>query len=364
MSWILLSNALNKSYQQNQSRPYTTLAYAQSLDGSISGKTGYPLRLSCPESMLMTHHLREWHDGILVGINTVIADNPSLTVRLCPGNSPTPIIIDPSLRTPLHCQLLTLKSNPIILTMKSNSTTSTNDPKAASTFTERKLQLEKLGARILMCQCDTTNNKWIDLHDAMKQLHVQYNLNKIMIEGGAGVITSFLQTQYRNRKMISNASEMGVGKEKNNENKTHSIPPLINMINLTIAPIFVGGVRSINSLLPASADGLYPNMKESKLVLHVGKDIVIQGELQSTLQYPVKEGINTETKEMEEDTHTEGAEGRDVDISDIEIELGKINQSSEECVEGETVPSVSTIFSTNDDDDFILRLARADALKN
>ena len=135
------------------------------------------------------------------------------------------------------------------------------------------------------------------------------------------------------------------------------------MINLTIAPIFVGGVRSINSLLPASADGLYPNMKESKLVLHVGKDIVIQGELQSTLQYPVKEGINTETKEMEEDTHTEGAEGRDVDISDIEIELGKI-KSGEEGVEGETVPSVSTIFSTNDDDDFILRLARADALKN
>ena len=65
--------------------PFVTLAYAQSLDGSIAGETGKPLRLSGSESMHMTHLLRAWHDSILVGVGTVVADDPSLTVRLCSG---------------------------------------------------------------------------------------------------------------------------------------------------------------------------------------------------------------------------------------------------------------------------------------
>jgi len=68
-----------------QEYPYITLTYAQSLDGSISAIRGKPLLLSGKESLVMTHRLRACHDGIMVGVGTLLADNPSLTTRLVPG---------------------------------------------------------------------------------------------------------------------------------------------------------------------------------------------------------------------------------------------------------------------------------------
>ena len=59
-----------------RTRPYVTLAYAQSLDGSIAGDRGRPLGLSGPSSLRLTHELRAAHDAILVGIGTVLADDP------------------------------------------------------------------------------------------------------------------------------------------------------------------------------------------------------------------------------------------------------------------------------------------------
>ena len=67
---------------------FMTLTYAQSLDGCISAARGAPLRLSGEESMMMTHKIRGMHDAIMVGIGTVLADNPSLTVRLVSGVQP------------------------------------------------------------------------------------------------------------------------------------------------------------------------------------------------------------------------------------------------------------------------------------
>ena len=55
-----------------------TVTFAQSLDGKLAGKGGTQIALSCPESMQMTHRLRTMHDAILVGINTVLNDNPQL----------------------------------------------------------------------------------------------------------------------------------------------------------------------------------------------------------------------------------------------------------------------------------------------
>ena len=69
----------------DETRPFVTLAYAQSLDGSITSKIGEPLSLSGEEASCLTHQLRSLHDGILVGIETVLADNPQLTVRMWEG---------------------------------------------------------------------------------------------------------------------------------------------------------------------------------------------------------------------------------------------------------------------------------------
>ena len=56
--------------------PSVTLSYAQSLDGSIAAEAGKPFQLSNPESQALTHRLRSMHDAVLVGINTLLSDDP------------------------------------------------------------------------------------------------------------------------------------------------------------------------------------------------------------------------------------------------------------------------------------------------
>src|SRR3954464_1967401 len=87
-------------------RPFVTLAYAQSVDGSIALEPGRPFALSGPESLRLTHSLRAAHDGILVGIGTVLADDPQLTVRLGQGRSPRPVGLASRLRAPEGARLL------------------------------------------------------------------------------------------------------------------------------------------------------------------------------------------------------------------------------------------------------------------
>src|SRR5215211_6408039 len=69
-------------HHRHTGRPFVTLSYAQSVDGSIAARLGQPLALSGALAMTLTHQLRAAHDAILVGIGTVLADNPRLTVRL------------------------------------------------------------------------------------------------------------------------------------------------------------------------------------------------------------------------------------------------------------------------------------------
>ncbi len=83
------------------SRPFVTLTYACSLDGMISLSPGVRTTLSGPETKSMTHYLRSYHDAILVGVNTAIADDPSLNCRY-PGTDPAtairPVVLDPRWR--------------------------------------------------------------------------------------------------------------------------------------------------------------------------------------------------------------------------------------------------------------------------
>ena len=85
-------------------RPFVSLSYAQSLDGSLAAKPGAPTRLSGTQANELTHRLRAAHDAILVGIGTILADDPQLTVRGVPGLQPRPVVLDSRLRTPPHSQ--------------------------------------------------------------------------------------------------------------------------------------------------------------------------------------------------------------------------------------------------------------------
>ena len=85
---------------------YLTLKLAISLDGRIATRTGASKWITGPESRLRVQALRASHDAVMVGVNTVLADDPRLTVRDIPGRSPVRVIVDSKLRIPTTAQVV------------------------------------------------------------------------------------------------------------------------------------------------------------------------------------------------------------------------------------------------------------------
>jgi diaminohydroxyphosphoribosylaminopyrimidine deaminase/5-amino-6-(5-phosphoribosylamino)uracil reductase len=82
-----------------QQIPFVAVKVAQSLDGKIAGGPGDPRWITTLSSRKIVHHLRSRYDAVLVGAGTVVADNPSLTVRHVKGRDPLRIVLDGRLRT-------------------------------------------------------------------------------------------------------------------------------------------------------------------------------------------------------------------------------------------------------------------------
>lgn len=218
-------------------RPRVTLSYAQSLDGSITFCRGKPLRLSGSDSQRMTHQLRAAHDAILVGIGTVLADNPRLTVRLASGSNPQPVILDSQLRFPLQARLL-----------QDQSDSGVRAPWIATT--ERADQhianaLEAAGAQVLRFAAGP--NGRVPLEAPLKQLAV-CGVRSLLVEGGARVITSFLAAG------------------------------LVDSVVITVAPLFVGGLHAVEHLAVNGQPDLYPRAHELKAA-GLGEDLVVWGKL-------------------------------------------------------------------------------------
>jgi diaminohydroxyphosphoribosylaminopyrimidine deaminase / 5-amino-6-(5-phosphoribosylamino)uracil reductase len=85
---------------------YLTLKLAISLDGRIATRSGASKWITGPESRMRVQTLRAAHDAVMVGVNTVLADNPRLTVRDVPGRSPVRVIVDSRLRIPTSSQVV------------------------------------------------------------------------------------------------------------------------------------------------------------------------------------------------------------------------------------------------------------------
>lgn len=223
-----------KFHRRQYGLPLVTLSYAQSLDGSIAARRGERLVISGPESKRMTHQLRTLHDAILVGIGTILADDPKLTARLAPGKNPQPVILDSALRFPLRATLLQRNENlPWI------ATTDKADM-------DRQERLEKAGARILPFSGDALG--FVPLTSLLQRLAAE-GINSIMVEGGARVIGSFLSAG------------------------------LVNQVIITIAPRFVGGLAAVDFGETNPDTGLpVPDVCEME-VERLGEDLVIWGKL-------------------------------------------------------------------------------------
>jgi diaminohydroxyphosphoribosylaminopyrimidine deaminase/5-amino-6-(5-phosphoribosylamino)uracil reductase len=96
-------------------RPYITFKYACSADGFIALAGGAPTQISSELSAIRVHQMRAEHQGILVGVQTIINDNPSLNTRLVPGKNPLRIVLDPLGRIPADAKVLTDGGKTLVL---------------------------------------------------------------------------------------------------------------------------------------------------------------------------------------------------------------------------------------------------------
>jgi riboflavin-specific deaminase-like protein len=208
-------------------RPLVTLSYAQSLDGCLAAEPGRRLRLSSEETKALTHQVRAWHDGILVGIGTVLADDPHLTVRRVSGPSPQPIIADTRLRTPPQARLLGGPRPPWIAASES-----ANPEEAA--------RLREGGAEILIVP--QSQEGLLDLSVLLHMLRGR-GVQRLMVEGGARILTSFLRAN------------------------------LADALILTVAPRIVGGLPAVGAL-----HGHHPSLVDLHAA-RLGPDLVVWGDL-------------------------------------------------------------------------------------
>jgi GTP cyclohydrolase II len=191
-----------KGFCTKNSRPFIIISYAQSVDGSIASRNRLPIHLSGTESSILTHQIRAGCDAILIGIGTLLADDPQLTVRLVESRNPQPIILDTHLRTPLNAKLVKRSGLTSWIINEKNDTDS------------RAQALAKAGAEPV--RCTTAEDGRIDLH-ALMAILAEKRVNSIMVEGGAKVITSFVNQR------------------------------LVDQFIITVSPRLVGGLHAVDS---------------------------------------------------------------------------------------------------------------------
>lgn len=217
--------------------PYVTLKAGITIDGAVATASGESQWITGVESRLAVQRLRDTHDAIMVGIGTVLADNPRLTTRLPQGGGKNPLrlVVDSTLRTPKTAAFLTEAGKTLILTTA-----------AASVDAEERLRSESVE---ILRVADSAGA--VNLSAAMRQLGSR-GIQSILLEGGG--------------RLHHSALHAGI----------------VDRLCVFIAPLLLGG-----SGLPLFCGQGVTNLQDAFRLrqLHVeryGDDLLLDGELESS----------------------------------------------------------------------------------
>lgn len=214
-------------------KPFILLKSALSLDGKMATVTGESQWISCEESRREVHELRGVYASIMVGIGTVLADNPSLTCRLEGKKSPIRIIVDSSLQTPIDANVL--KNQDIAKTII--ATTS----KAKE---EKKRQIEAMGVEVLVFD---EKDGHVDLNQLQEAIS-ERKIDSVLLEGGAD--------------LAFGAVKAGI----------------VDKVRYYIAPMMLGGQQSKAALGGEGFEHLSDAfLLENVTTRQIGQDICVEG---------------------------------------------------------------------------------------
>jgi riboflavin-specific deaminase-like protein len=172
-------------------RPLVTLHFAQSLDGRIGLGPGQERAiLSSEEGVRSAHRARSQHDAVLIGVETLLSDDPLLTARDGGPARPFRVVLDSALRAPLSARLLQPDphAGPVLIFGCT-----------ARAAAARQHELEQRGALVHLTGADAKGR--VALPEVLDVLE-QRGVRRLLVEGGATVITSFLQARLAARAEV------------------------------------------------------------------------------------------------------------------------------------------------------------------
>lgn len=167
-----------------EKRPYVIMKAAMSIDGRTASFTGDSKWISNEKSRAHTHLIRKRVAAIMVGINTVLSDNPMLNCRCENPSNPIRIICDSKLRIPLDCNIMkTAKDIPTIIATVSNDS-------------DRIKLIQNMGAEVII-----TSGNQVNLVELMAELG-ERKIDSVLVEGGAELHASILEADLADELML------------------------------------------------------------------------------------------------------------------------------------------------------------------
>ncbi|MCF0061627.1 bifunctional diaminohydroxyphosphoribosylaminopyrimidine deaminase/5-amino-6-(5-phosphoribosylamino)uracil reductase RibD [Dyadobacter chenwenxiniae] len=172
--------ALNKRFftAMGQKRPYVILKWAETADGFLGPETGDALRISGTLSNMRVHQWRTEEDAILIGYKTALMDNPRLNVRNWEGRDPVRVVLDRHLQLPATLHLFNKIQSTIVVNYLQESTLP-DSPERYSVSSDPSYLKVNPGAG--------------EIEQMLKGLLAR-KIQSVFVEGGAAVISAFLQT--------------------------------------------------------------------------------------------------------------------------------------------------------------------------